>query len=102
MIKRMACLIILLSFLMIKHSPLFLIAGQDVIAACQAEDDQKEVPEENKEPKQVEFADEEAVEIHFRTLTTLSGSQIRFFFPAPETTTVYLSVSNPPPDQSFS
>lgn len=102
MIKRMACLIILLSFLMIKHSPLFLITGQDVIVACHTEDDQKEVPEENKEPKQVEFADEEAIETYFREPATLPGNQINFFFPAPETTTIYLSVLNPPPDQYFS
>ncbi len=102
MIRRLTCLFILLSFLMIKHGPLFLISSQDIAAVCCTDEEQKEVPEENKGHKQVEFSDEEAIDIYFNTLAQLPNQQVYFFSESPETTTVYLSVLNPPPDTALS
>lgn len=102
MIKRLACLFILLSFLMIKHSPLFLILEQETIVAYQGEEDQqKEIPEENKGPKQVEFTDEEAINLQFCGFTALTDSLLYFSYTPVELTPVYLSVLNPPPDFLF-
>ena len=83
---------------MIKHSPLFLIVDHNAIAACQTDQEQKEVPEENKGPKLVEFSDEDVAILYFSAFPHPDLFQVHNSVPDPETTTVYLSVLNPPPD----
>ena len=102
MIKRLTCLCILLSFLMIKHSPLFLIGTHDLATVYTTDEEQKEVPEETKGHKYLEFSDEETMDVYINSIAQLRNSQVSFFSKSPETTTVYLSVLNPPPDLRLS
>jgi len=94
MFKRAMCLLILLSFLLVKHTPLF-VPDQKAVAATEHQDDFPETEKENKEP--LVSYDEFLHESPVRVLHYVQSRMMEHVFIL-KISTPYLSLPYTPPD----
>jgi hypothetical protein len=100
MFRKLTGILILLSFLTFKNSPLFVFdVVKQAISLSEGERGDNEVPEETKSAKHLEFADEDF--LHQSTLNfilELPFSKRPFDRYVRQTSTAYFSLPYPPPD----
>jgi hypothetical protein len=106
MVRKLTGIFILLCFLLIKNSPFYIFDTfkQPVVFAAlntvgDLDQESKEVPEENKGSKQLEYADEDFIHLQVLNFTPVLplASQLNVHF-SKQTSAAYLSLPYPPPD----
>ena len=106
MLRKLTGIFILLCFLLIKNSPLFIfdtfrqpIVLSAMLSQSDTEQESNEVPEENKASKQLECADEDFIHLQSLNFTPVLplAKQLHVHY-SKQTTAAYFSLPHPPPD----
>lgn len=99
MLKKLTGIFLLLSFFLVKSTPLFAIDNYraDLVTCCpeQAADD---VPDAEKEVKQLEITDEDFIREAVTVPGFLTLANKTTFFNSPRINTPYISLPYPPPN----
>jgi len=100
MFKRIAGIFILLSFLLVKSTPLFAVEQQlkNVVVAGAAQSTDDSAPDAEKESKQLEIADEDFPGQPVLLLASLTLSKKTGHIIVPAVTAPYISLPYPPPN----
>jgi len=100
MFRKLTGICILLCFLLVKNSPLYLFDSfKHSISFSTSESEKSELPEENKTTKHFESADEEFIHQSVESvISVLSLSKRLDFHYNKQTSTAYFSLPHPPPD----
>lgn len=99
MIRKVSCLLILFSFLLVKTGPLYAIAFHQMNTELAAAEQEKEVPEEDhKRGERAEVPDEDFAGQPGLAVAVLVFARPFPLLGFPDTVKVYLTLSNPPPD----
>ena len=99
MLKKLTGIFILLCFFLVKSTPLLAMDNYrtDVVSCCpeQAADD---VPDAEKEVKQLEITDEDFIQASITVPGFLMLTSKTTFFNSPRISTPYISLPYPPPN----
>jgi hypothetical protein len=99
MIRKVSCLLILFSFLLVKTEPLYAIAFNHLNMELVADQQGKEIPEgDTKGEERAGMLDEDLADQSGLTVPIVVFAKPFPLFAFPNTVKVYTTLSNPPPD----
>ena len=105
MVRKLTGILILLCFLLVKNSPLFVLDSMKQLVAVEAlcgvgdlDQEEKNLPEENKTSKLLEYADEDLIHQQVMNFTYILplAKRLDVNFNK-QTTAAYFSLPYPPP-----
>lgn len=97
MIRKISCLLLLFSFLLVKSAPLYAVVFSQTERV--ADQQEEEIPEQDqKAGERAEVLDEDFTDPSLPAVSMISIDPLFPPFSFPDMAKVYITLSNPPPD----